>query len=106
MTLEQGAQPLAPAFCTFEQIYFSRPDTHHGGSLVHAVRQRLGRRLAAEAPVDADLVVPVPDSGNPQAVGYARESGLPYTDGLIKKPLCRAAPSSSPPRNCARPGWP
>ena len=84
MTLQQGAAPLRPAFCTFEQIYFSRPDTHHGGSLVHAVRQRLGRRLAVEAPVDADLVVPVPDSGNPQAVGYAQESGLPYTDGLIK----------------------
>ena len=84
MALQQGAQPLQPAFCTFEQIYFSRPDTHHGDVLVHAVRQRLGRRLAVEAPADADLVVPVPDSGTPQAVGYAQQSGLPYTDGLIK----------------------
>ena len=84
MTLEQGAPPLRRAFCTFEHIYFSRPDTHHGGSLVHAVRQRLGRRLAMEAPTDADVVVPVPDSGNPQAVGYAQQSALPYTDGLIK----------------------
>ena len=84
MTVEQGAPALQPAFCTFEQIYFSRPDTHHGGSLVHAVRQRLGARLAVEAPAEADLVAPVPDSGIPQAVGYARQSGLPYTDGLIK----------------------
>ena len=83
-TLEQGAHPKRPAFCTFEQIYFSRPDTHHGGSLVHAVRQRLGARLAIEAPADVDLVAPVPDSGTPQAVGYAQQSGLPYTDGLIK----------------------
>ena len=81
---EQGAQPRKPSFCTFEQIYFSRPDTHHKGSLVHALRQRLGRRLAVEAPALADLVVPVPDSGTPQAVGYAQESGLPYTEGLIK----------------------
>ena len=84
LELEQGAQPRKPSFCTFEQIYFSRPDSHHNGSLVHAVRQRLGRRLAAEAPAPADLVVPVPDSGTPQAVGYAQESGLPYTEGLIK----------------------
>ena len=84
LALEQGAQPRKPSFCTFEHIYFSRPDSHHNGSLVHAVRQRLGRRLAAEAPAPADLVVPVPDSGTPQAVGYAQESGLPYTEGLIK----------------------
>ena len=80
----QGAPPGKHSFCTFEQIYFSRPDSHHNGSLVHAVRQRLGRRLAAEAPAPADVVVPVPDSGTPQAVGYAQESGLPYTEGLIK----------------------
>ena len=81
---EPGATPRTPSFCTFEQIYFSRPDSRHNGSLVHAVRQRLGRRLAVEAPAEADLVVPVPDSGTPQAVGYAQESGLPYTEGLIK----------------------
>jgi len=72
------------AFCTFEEIYFSRPDSVHRGRLVHSTRQRLGRQLAQEAPVDADLVVPVPDSGTPHAVGYAQESGIPYTDGLIK----------------------
>lgn len=84
LSSERGAPPRKPSFCTFEQIYFSRPDSHHNGSLVHAVRQRLGRRLAVEAPAAADLVVPVPDSGTPQAVGYAQETGLPYTEGLIK----------------------
>jgi amidophosphoribosyltransferase len=82
--VEQGATPEKRAFCTFEQIYFSRPDSTHNGHLVHSVRQRLGRELAGEAPVDADLVVPVPDSGTPHAVGYAQASGIPYTEGLIK----------------------
>ncbi|MFQ5556966.1 MAG: amidophosphoribosyltransferase [Acidimicrobiales bacterium] len=82
--IEQGADPRRLSFCTFEQIYFSRPDSVHGGQLVHSVRQRLGRELAVEAPVDADLVVPVPDSGTPHAVGFAQEAGVPYTEGLIK----------------------
>ncbi|MGI9621389.1 MAG: amidophosphoribosyltransferase [Acidimicrobiales bacterium] len=84
MHVEQGAVPQKKAFCTFEQIYFSRPDSTHEGKLVHSTRQRLGRELAREAPVEADLVVPVPDSGTPHAVGYAQESGIPYTEGLIK----------------------
>lgn len=82
--VEQGAPQKQRAFCTFEQIYFSRPDSMHGGNLVHSTRQRLGRELAREAPVEADLVVPVPDSGTPHAVGFAQESGIPYTEGLIK----------------------
>jgi amidophosphoribosyltransferase len=83
--VEQGVAPEQKAFCTFEQIYFSRPDTTHDGHLVHSVRQRLGRELAAESPVrDADVVVPVPDSGTPHAVGYAQAAGIPYTEGLIK----------------------
>jgi len=82
--VEQGAVPRKRAFCTFEQIYFSRPDSIHGGNLVHSTRQRLGRELARESPVEADLVVPVPDSGTPHAVGFAQESGIPYTEGLIK----------------------
>ena len=82
--IEQGAPPPARAFCTFEHIYFSRPDTVHDGELVHSVRQRLGRELAREAPVEADLVLSVPDSGTPHAVGFAQESDLPYTEGLIK----------------------
>ena len=82
--IEQGALPEVRAFCTFEHIYFSRPDSVHGGALVHSVRQRLGRELAREAPVAADLVVSVPDSGTPHAVGFAQEVGVPYTEGLIK----------------------
>jgi amidophosphoribosyltransferase len=82
--IEQGAVRRKKSFCTFEQIYFSRPDSVHSGSLVHSTRQRLGRELAREAPVEADLVVPVPDSGTPHAVGFAQEAGIPYTEGLIK----------------------
>lgn len=72
------------ALCTFEHIYFSRPDSVWDGVSVHHVRQRLGEELAREAPVPADLVIPVPDSSLPAAVGYARASGLPFNDGFIK----------------------
>jgi amidophosphoribosyltransferase len=80
----QGAPPQQLAFCTFEQIYFARPDSVLNGRLVHQVRQKLGRQLAKEAPAPADIVVPVPDSGTPHAIGYAQESGLPFSEGLIK----------------------
>lgn len=80
----QGAEPQKLAFCTFEQIYFARPDSIFGGRLVHQARQEIGRQLAVEAPADADIVIPVPDSGTPHAIGYALESGIPYSEGLIK----------------------
>jgi amidophosphoribosyltransferase len=80
----QGAPPEQRAFCTFEQIYFARPDSVFEGELVHQMRQRMGRQLAKESPTDADIVVPVPDSGTPHAIGYALESGIPYSEGLIK----------------------
>jgi amidophosphoribosyltransferase len=80
----QGAPPQKLAFCTFEQIYFARPDTIFNGQLVHQTRQKLGKQLAKEAPVNADIVVPVPDSGTPHAIGYAQKSGIPYSEGLIK----------------------
>ena len=73
-----------PAMCVFEMIYFSRPDSLILGERVHIARQRMGEELAAEHPVDADIVVPVPDSAIPAAIGYARASGIPYGDGLIK----------------------
>jgi amidophosphoribosyltransferase len=73
-----------PAFCVFEHIYFSRPDTRLEGRVLQQVRGRMGEILAREAPVDADLVISVPDSGNPAANGYARATGLPKDDGLIK----------------------
>jgi amidophosphoribosyltransferase len=80
----QGAPPEKLAFCTFEQIYFSRPDSVLNGRLVHQVRQKLGRQLAKEAPANADIVIPVPDSGTPHAIGYAQKSEIPYSEGLIK----------------------
>ncbi len=72
------------ARCVFEHIYFSRPDSFWDGLLVHEVRQRLGEELAREAPVEADVVIPVPDSSIPAAIGYARASSIPYNDGFIK----------------------
>lgn len=80
----QGAPQQKLSFCTFEQIYFARPDSMLDGRLVHEVRQKLGRQLAREAPVKADIVVPVPDSGTPHAIGYAQKSKIPYSEGLIK----------------------
>jgi len=72
------------AACIFEHVYFARPDSSLGGTGVHAARVRMGERLAEEAPVDADLVMPIPDSGTPAAIGFAKRSGLPYEEGLIK----------------------
>jgi amidophosphoribosyltransferase len=72
------------ALCIFEHVYFARPDSTLAGSEVHGVRVRMGATLAAEAPVEADLVMPIPDSGTPAAVGFARASGIPYSEGLIK----------------------
>jgi amidophosphoribosyltransferase len=73
-----------PKGCVFEYVYLARPDTTIAGRPVHAARVEMGRRLAAEHPVDADLVIPVPESGTPAAVGYAQESGIPYGQGLVK----------------------
>ena len=72
------------ASCIFEHVYFARPDSLLDGTGVHAARVRMGERLAEEAPVDADLVMPIPDSGTPAAIGFAKRSGLPYEEGLIK----------------------
>jgi amidophosphoribosyltransferase len=74
----------SPRLCLFEFVYFSRPDTRLYGQSVHAARQRMGEALADQAPVDADMVMPVPESGIPAAQGFARASGIPYGDGLVK----------------------
>ena len=71
-------------FCIFEYVYFSRPDSISEGKNVYEVRQRIGAQLAREAPVDADVVVPVPDSGIPGALGYAKESRIPFELGIIR----------------------
>ncbi len=75
---------VAPRFCIFEHVYFSRPDSILGGRSVYETREAIGRELAKEAPVDADLVCPVPDSGTPAAIGYSLESGIPYAMGIIR----------------------
>ena len=73
-----------PHLCIFELVYFARPDSKFGSRLVHEIRQEMGRILAQESPADADLVIPVPDSGIPAAIGYSQESGIPFSEGLIK----------------------
>ena len=73
-----------PKLCVFEFVYFARPDTNLYGHSVHAARQRMGEALAHQAPVPADMVMPVPESGIPAAQGFARASGVPYGDGLVK----------------------
>jgi amidophosphoribosyltransferase len=70
--------------CIFEYVYFARPDSVVNGRSVYEVRKRLGRRLAMESPADVDVVVPVPDSGVPAALGYAQEAGLPFEMGIIR----------------------
>ncbi|MGH3001186.1 MAG: amidophosphoribosyltransferase, partial [Gaiellaceae bacterium] len=84
----RSVQALEPAdrgaLCIFEFFYLARPDTRLSGVEVHGARVRMGERLAAEAPADADLVLPIPDSGTPAAIGFARASGIPFSEGLIK----------------------
>ena len=81
---EQGIKPGRRAFCIFEYVYFARPDSVLDGEVVYHARRRMGRILAREAPVEADMVLGVPDSGVPPALGYAEESGIPYGDGIVK----------------------
>jgi len=80
-------RPFLPAvehFCIFEYIYFARPDSIMGGTCIYEVRKALGRQLAMECPADADVIIPVPDSGVPAALGYAEASGIPFEMGLIR----------------------
>lgn len=72
------------ALCLFELIYFARPDSEIMGSRLHLMRQRMGAELAKESPVDADVVIGLPDSATPAAIGYAKQSGIPYQEALIK----------------------
>ncbi|WP_058234801.1 amidophosphoribosyltransferase [Devriesea agamarum] len=86
---EQGlhseqVQPSRPKGCVFEYVYLARPDTTIAGRNVNAARIAMGRELAREHPVEADLVIPTPESGTPAAIGYAQESGIPYGQGMVK----------------------
>jgi len=76
--------PESTSFCVFEYIYFARPDSTIHGLNVHLVRKEFGRQLARESETDADLVIPIPDSGTSAALGYAEESGIPYDIGMIR----------------------
>jgi amidophosphoribosyltransferase len=76
--------PMAARPCIFEYVYFSRPDSINESRSVYSVRKAIGAQLAIEAPVEADLVVPVPDSGVPAAIGYAQQSGIPFELGIIR----------------------
>ena len=75
---------ISPRPCIFEHVYFSRPDSIVDGSSVYSVRKAIGAQLAIESPVKADLVIPVPDSGTPAAIGYAQQSGIPFELGIIR----------------------
>jgi len=87
---EEGVESTFPfrrkpsRFCIFEHVYFSRPDSIIGGRSVYETRRQIGVELAREAPVEADLVCPVPDSGTPAAIGFAHESGIPFGMGIIR----------------------
>ncbi|MBM7067862.1 amidophosphoribosyltransferase [Actibacterium sp. 188UL27-1] len=77
-------EPRRPRFCIFEHVYFSRPDSILGGQSVYETRRQIGVELAQEAPVEADLVCAVPDSGTPAAIGYSAASGIPFGMGIIR----------------------
>ncbi|MCZ6614993.1 MAG: amidophosphoribosyltransferase [Chloroflexi bacterium] len=83
-SIPYAGEPQRPAPCVFEYIYFSRPDSILGGKLAYTSRLAMGAQLAREHPVDADVVIGVPDSATGAAVGFAQESGIPYSDGLVR----------------------
>ncbi|MEM1315372.1 MAG: amidophosphoribosyltransferase [Pseudomonadota bacterium] len=83
----ESSRPFEAApsrFCIFEHVYFSRPDSVQGGMPIYESRRRIGVELAKEAPCDADLIIPVPDSGTPAAIGYSQESGIPFAMGIVR----------------------
>ncbi len=91
VVLEPGQAPRSvrfaeatPALCVFELIYFARPDSYMEGRNLYEARRKMGMQLAVEHPIDADLVMPVPDTGAPAAAGYAEASGLPYREGMYR----------------------
>lgn len=84
LTSFHWAKAPEPKLCIFEMIYFARPDSVMHSESLYSYRMRIGRRLAMESPVEADIVIAVPDSGVPAAIGYSQASGIPYAEGLIK----------------------
>jgi amidophosphoribosyltransferase len=84
MTTHRVLEPAAPTFCVFEHVYFARPDSLVNGKSVYRAREKMGMKLAQEAPIEGDVVIPVPDSGVPAAIGYSKQSGIPFEMGLIR----------------------
>ena len=84
VTSLMGAPSPKQALCIFEYVYFARPDSKFEGQIIHDVRQRMGRQLAKESPVEADFVMGVPDSAYPAAIGFGQEMGIPFNEGLTK----------------------
>ena len=91
VVLEAGREPVSvryaeatPALCVFELIYFARPDSYMEGRNLYEARRQMGMQLAGEHPVEADLVMPVPDTGAPAAAGFAEASGIPYREGMVR----------------------
>jgi len=84
LSSHQIPKKVTPSFCIFEHVYFARPDSIVFGDNVHLVRKAFGKQLAKEHPVDADIVISIPDSGNSAALGYAEESGIPYDIGMTR----------------------
>jgi amidophosphoribosyltransferase len=91
VVLESGREPVSvrfaearPSLCVFELIYFARPDSYLLGRNLYEARRRMGTELANEHPAEADLVMPVPDTGGPAAAGYAEASGIPYREGMVR----------------------
>ncbi|GMG81197.1 amidophosphoribosyltransferase [Paralimibaculum aggregatum] len=86
ITSHRPFEPAPSRFCVFEYVYFSRPDSQIGGLSVYEARRLIGVELAREAPAEADLVCPIPDSGTPAAIGFSQESGIPFAMGIIRNP--------------------
>ncbi len=91
VVLQPGREPVSvryakadPAMCVFELIYFARPDSYLEGRSLYEARRHMGMELAKEHPVEADLVMPVPDTGGPAAAGYSEQSGIPYREGFVR----------------------
>jgi len=84
MRLAEGIESPGESMCLFEMIYFARPDSEMFGTGLYGARLRMGERLAIEHPVEADIVVPVPDSGTPAALGFSKASGIPFREGMMK----------------------
>ena len=89
-------EPQKSRFCIFEYVYFARPDSTVEGRNVYSIRKRIGAELALESPVEADIVVPVPDSGTPAAIGFSQQAAASRSNSASSATTMSAAPSSSP----------